>query len=125
MHCFLQDKVQKGLCAFSSSPGGNVSNTHFCRKTGYVANTQIRIHKIHLLSRRDHNTAPTKVPHHCPRLPPTLPIICYLVPARDAKIAFFYGQSPPHRALKTGVQRTISYFTLNIPSFFVPGMKLK
>ena len=39
MHCFLQDKVWKGFCAFSSSPGGIGSNTHFCRRTGYVAIT--------------------------------------------------------------------------------------
>ena len=40
MHCFLQDKVWKGLCAYSSPPCGNGSNTHFCRETGYVANTR-------------------------------------------------------------------------------------
>ena len=37
---FLQDKVQKGFYAFSSSPGGNGSNTHFCREMGYVAITR-------------------------------------------------------------------------------------
>ena len=42
------------------------------------------IQKIHLLSRRDHNTAATKKSPPLSSDPPTRPIICYLG-ARDAK----------------------------------------